>query len=71
MNVEFLVPDMTCGHCVRTITQAVQSIEPLAQVVAQTDTKRVSINGSSDAVVLESLALEQAIRQAGYTPELI
>lgn len=28
----FSVPDMTCGHCVRSITEAIQAVAPQATV---------------------------------------
>ena len=28
MSIEFQVPDMTCGHCVKTITGAVTAAVP-------------------------------------------
>ena len=32
--IAFEVQDMTCGHCVSTITQAVQALDPKARVQA-------------------------------------
>lgn len=63
MKVEFIVSDMTCGHCVQAITEAVQACEPEAGVVAVTDTHRVTVQPVRDPV-----AIEAAIRDAGYSP---
>ncbi len=30
--IELTLPDMTCGHCVRTVTETVQQVDPAAQV---------------------------------------
>ena len=27
---EFNIPDMSCGHCVGTVTQAIKSVDPAA-----------------------------------------
>jgi copper chaperone len=57
----FNVPDMTCGHCVKTITQAVQAIDAKAQV--QADLATYSIDVSSTA---STATLSAAIAAAGY-----
>ncbi|MEO6986437.1 MAG: heavy-metal-associated domain-containing protein [Paralcaligenes sp.] len=66
MKIEFLVPDMTCGHCVKTITTAVHEVAPGVSVLAVTASHRVTVEGASDAV-----AIEAAIREAGYTPQQV
>jgi copper chaperone len=62
--LEFTVQDMTCGHCASTVTKAVKSVEPNAAVDIDLDRHVVRISGVADA-----LAVEEAIREAGYTPE--
>jgi copper chaperone len=62
--IAFEVQDMTCGHCVRTITQAVQALDPKAQVQIDLTTHRVAI----DAAQADAAALGDAIREAGFTP---
>jgi len=61
MTIELTVPDMTCGHCVQTITQAVQAAAPGAQVQADLATHRVRVDGATQAD-----AVRAAIREAGY-----
>lgn len=62
--IAFTVDDMTCGHCVATITRAVQDIDPAAKVRTELSTHRVEIDpGTADAA-----RLADAIREAGYTP---
>ena len=63
MSIVFQVDDMTCGHCVRAITEAVQQADPAAKVLADVGTHRVTIDSQSQAA-----ALEAVIREAGYTP---
>ncbi len=64
MKIEFVVPDMTCGHCVKTITAAVHEVAPDAPVSAVTAKHRVTVEGVDDAA-----AIEAAIAAAGYTPQ--
>ncbi|HSQ72521.1 MAG TPA: heavy-metal-associated domain-containing protein [Rubrivivax sp.] len=62
--IAFEVQDMTCGHCARAITQAVQAVDPGAQVQIDLATHRVSIETAQAGAT----ALGDAIREAGYTP---
>lgn len=62
--LRFTVPDMDCGSCVRSITEAVHRLDPAAQVEADLATKRVSIGGGADAK-----AYEGAIEAAGFSVE--
>jgi copper chaperone len=62
--ISFEVQDMTCGHCVRTITQVVQALDPKAQVQIDLATHRVAI----EAAQVDATALGDAIREAGFTP---
>lgn len=64
--IEFQVNDMTCGHCVGAITEAVASVDATARVEADLPTHRVRIHGSDQAQ-----KLAEAIRDAGYTPVLV
>jgi len=62
--IAFEVSDMTCGHCVSTVTKAVRAIDPSANIQADLATHRVEIEpAESDAT-----ALSDAIKEAGYTP---
>ncbi|MGB6007915.1 heavy-metal-associated domain-containing protein [Castellaniella sp.] len=65
MKTEFIVSDMTCNHCVQTITQAVQAIAPGAAVSTDLDTHRVVIESPADAA-----ALRAAIADEGYDAQL-
>ncbi|MEO8058314.1 MAG: heavy-metal-associated domain-containing protein [Burkholderiales bacterium] len=60
----FEVNDMTCGHCVSTITKAVKIVDQSAQVQIDLATHRVSI----DAAQTTAAELGDAIRRAGFTP---
>ncbi len=62
--IEFTVNDMTCNHCVATLTKALRAIEPTGRVEVDLGRKRVRVEGAASA---ETVA--QAIRDAGYTPQ--
>lgn len=60
MSTEFIVPDMTCGHCVKTITSAVQAVAPAAKVTTDLASHRVAIEGA------DAEQARAAIEEAGY-----
>ena len=62
--IAFEVNDMTCGHCVSTITKAVKAADQDAQVEIDLATHRVQIEPA--AASTEELA--DAIKEAGYSP---
>lgn len=64
--LEFKVEDMTCGHCVATITKAVQGVDRQAAVAADVASHIVRIDAAVDTKLVE-----QAIRDAGYTPQAL
>jgi copper chaperone len=55
------VENMSCGHCVGSVTKAVQAIDPQAQVQIDLASKRVSVESAS---ALD--AISAAIVEAGY-----
>ena len=55
---------MSCGHCVATITKAVEGKVPGAKVTTDLATKRVTVTGAPDAKSVETI-----ISEAGYTPK--
>jgi copper chaperone len=61
MTLELTVPDMACSACSDTITQAIKSIDPTAQVEADPKTKQVTV-----ATQASESAVRQAIVAAGY-----
>ena len=60
----FRVPDMTCGGCVRAITNAVKGADPAANVTAELETHLVRIESA-----LTGERLAATLRDAGFTPE--
>ena len=61
MNQTFTVTGMTCGHCEKAVTQAVQRLDPQAQVVIDRAQNRVQVESSQPRE-----ALAQAIAEEGY-----
>ena len=59
--IEFEVEGMTCGGCVRSVTKAIQAIDPGARVEVDLATKKVTVD---TAVRHEEVT--EAIIDAGY-----
>jgi copper chaperone len=59
--LSFQVEGMSCGHCVQSVTEAVQGVEPRAEVAVDLAAKRVTVQGSD-----RRDAIAQAITDAGY-----
>ena len=50
------VEGMTCGHCVETVTQAVQSLEGIQKVTVDLEKKEVTLDYDEQKVGLESIS---------------
>jgi copper chaperone len=60
--MELTLPTMTCGHCVRTVTQTLQELDPQATITIDLPSHRVQV------VSVESdEAVRAALEEAGYT----
>ena len=59
--MKFTVPDMTCGHCVATVTKAVKALDANAHVNADLGSKTVSVETTAAAS-----AVSRALDDAGY-----
>ena len=59
--VKLTVPDMTCGHCVSTVTKAVKALDAAADVKADLAAKTVTVETSAPAA-----AVSKALDEAGY-----
>ncbi len=61
--IEIKVPDMTCGHCVKTISEALKGLDATA---------RIEVLLADHLVRVESREAQEAIlrcvAEAGYTP---
>jgi copper chaperone len=62
--IAFEVNDMTCGHCVSSITKAVKALDKDAAVRIDLATHRVEVEPAR----ADAAQLAAAIEDAGYTP---
>ena len=47
--MKFNVPDMTCGHCVSTVTKAIKGLDAAAEGKADLASKTVTVETSAPA----------------------
>ena len=59
--IELKLPDMTCGHCVRTVTATVQRVDAEAKVEVDLAEHRVRIESNQPAQ-----AFATALADEGY-----
>lgn len=62
-TLSFHLPDMSCGHCARAVTEAVQALDAQARVVVDLPAKRAEVDSSAAPE-----ALAAALTEAGYPP---
>ena len=62
--IEFTVPSMTCGHCVRVVTNAIKQVDARARVEISLPTHRVLVETQASRQ-----ALRDALTRAGYPPQ--
>lgn len=63
--VNFIVNDMTCGHCESMVTRAIKAADPLAMVEVDLASHQVSVDSGLSAEVLV-----EVLQEAGYPPSL-
>ncbi len=61
MNQSFQVQGMSCGHCERAVTQAVQRLDPAAQVKIDRPAGQVEVETTQPRE-----AVAKAIAEEGY-----
>lgn len=59
----FHLPDMSCGHCVAAITEALQAADPAVQLEFQREARAVQVQSS-----LPDERLAAVLSEAGYPP---
>ncbi len=64
MNQTFNVKGMTCGHCEKAVTRAVQQVDPAAQVQIDRPAGRVEVESTAARE-----AIARAIAEEGYSVE--
>jgi copper chaperone len=61
--IQINIPSMSCGHCVKAVTQAVHEVDPQAKVDVDLDTKKVVVDSTA-----ERQKIVAALTEAGYEP---
>ena len=61
--IELTLPTMTCGHCVRTVTETVHKLDPTAKLSIDLPTHKVQIESGRPAGEFRS-----ALTEEGYAP---
>ncbi len=61
MALQLEIPSLSCGGCVRAVTQVVQTLDPQAKVKVDLVTKTMQVETALTASVLS-----KALAQAGY-----
>jgi copper chaperone len=59
--IELTLPDMSCGHCVQTVTRTVQRLDAQATLEIELAAHRVRIDSS-----LPAASFIEALAEAGY-----
>ncbi|WP_029030694.1 heavy-metal-associated domain-containing protein [Salinarimonas rosea] len=59
--MEFRVENMTCGGCAKSVTKAIRSADPQADVTAEPERRRVEVRST-----LPRSAFEAVLKEAGY-----
>jgi copper chaperone len=60
-TVHLQVSGMSCQHCVKAVTQAVQALDPSASVVVDLPSSQVSVNSTASLAQIKA-----AIADEGY-----
>lgn len=61
--IELTLPTMTCGHCVRTVTETVQRVDADAKLQIDLPTHKVAIESRQPAERFTA-----ALAEEGYAP---
>ena len=63
MTYHFTLPDMSCGHCVAAITEALKAVDAQAQVHIDREARTAEVDSQ-----LPRETLAAALAEAGYPP---
>jgi copper chaperone len=61
--MQFHIPDMACDGCVRSVTLAIQAVDPGAQVTADLPARRIDVASQTPRDRLAT-----ALADIGYAP---
>jgi copper chaperone len=62
--MQFNITTMTCGHCVKAVTEAVHTVDPRAIVEVDLDTHQLDVETTESRA-----AVATALTEAGYPPD--
>ncbi len=62
--IDLTLPTMTCGHCVRTVTETVKRVDPAATVEIDLATHRVQIDSTQPAQAFVATLAEEGYAAA-------
>ncbi len=62
--IEFTLPTMTCGHCVKTVTETVQRVDAAARVAIDLPTHHVRIESTRPAETFAAALAEEGYEAA-------
>lgn len=63
-TVVLTVPDISCAHCVRTVTEALTGVEGVERVAADIETKQVRVEYDETSAGIEEM--EEALAEEDY-----
>lgn len=63
-TTKIVVQGMTCGNCVRHVTEALEEVQGVSSVDVQLEGGNVTIESAAD---LDAAALKSAVEEAGYS----
>ncbi|OYX27155.1 MAG: heavy metal transport/detoxification protein [Rhodobacterales bacterium 32-66-7] len=61
--MQFHIQNMTCGGCARSVTKAIQSVDPSAEVTADPASHKVDVKSAASRDRLVA-----ALTEVGYAP---
>jgi copper chaperone len=61
--MQFHIENMTCGGCARSVTKAIQSVDPAAEVMADPAARKVDVTTSASRDIVAA-----ALADVGYAP---
>ncbi len=61
--MQFHIENMSCGGCARSVTKAIQSVDPDANVTVDSDARKIEVRSSATRDQLVS-----ALTEVGYAP---
>ncbi|MBY0135126.1 heavy-metal-associated domain-containing protein [Paracoccus yeei] len=59
--MELRIENMTCGGCAKSVTKAIQSVDPAAKVETKPEARMVTVETTATAD-----ALQAVLEEAGY-----